>query len=147
MFVSSSVSLLYALVLGATSLSGAGAPGPGMSDPLLPATGSPIATVHIPDSAPMLLNPAGDTGALGSPIDSEQLGALSGGDSTVDNDVIIDGTVDGNTADGIISGSNVIGGGAFDNATGINTVIQNTGSNVLIQNGMVVNVQFVPPTP
>ena len=85
--------------------------------------------------------------AIGTPIDAAVLERLRGGDGTVDNDVLIDGTVGGNTADHIVSGANAISDGSFANASGINTVIQNTGSNVLIQNGMVVNVQFVAPTP
>ena len=90
---------------------------------------------------------AGDT-SIGIPVDAGKLERLRGGESTVDNDVLIDGTVEGNTADHIVSGANAISDGAFTNANGINTVIQNTGSNVLIQNGMVVNVQFVaPPSP
>ena len=89
----------------------------------------------------------GDIDGIGTAVDVSLLGQLRGGDSTVENDVVIDGTVDGNTADHVVSGSNSISDGAFANATGINTVIQNTGSNVLIQNGMVVNIQFVAPTP
>ncbi|MDR6840757.1 hypothetical protein [Pseudoxanthomonas sacheonensis] len=90
---------------------------------------------------------ASDTG-IGIPVDAGELERLRGGESTVDNDVLIDGTVEGNTADHIVSGANAISDGAFTNANGINTVIQNSGSNVLIQNGMVVNVQFVaPPSP
>lgn len=85
--------------------------------------------------------------SIGVPVDAGKLERLRGGESTVDNDVLIDGTVEGNTADRIVSGANAISDGAFTNANGINTVIQNTGSNVLIQNGMVVNVQFVAPTP
>jgi hypothetical protein len=85
--------------------------------------------------------------SIGTPIDPATLATLRGGESTVDNEVIIDGSVGGNTADHVVSGSNAISDGAFSNANGINTVIQNTGSNVLIQNGMVVNVQFVAPGP
>ena len=143
----SSASLLYALVLGTGHIFG---PGPPVADPPaspLPATGSPAQASLVPDGAPVSTNEDRTAPTLGAAIDIERLGEMSGGDSTVDNDVTIDGTVDGNTADGIISGANVIGGGAFDNASGINTVIQNSGSNVLIQNGMVVNVQFVPPAP
>ena len=90
---------------------------------------------------------ANDIG-IGTPVDAAALERLRGGESTVDNDVLIDGAVEGNTADHIVSGTNAISDGAFTNANGINTVIQNSGSNVLIQNGMVVNVQFVaPPSP
>lgn len=85
--------------------------------------------------------------SIGVPVDAVALEQLRGGESTVDNDVLLEGTVENNTADRIVSGSNAISDGAFTNANGINTVIQNTGSNVLIQNGMVVNVQFVAPTP
>jgi hypothetical protein len=83
--------------------------------------------------------------AIGTSIDVAELDQLRGGKSTIDNNVLLDGTVEGNTADHVVSGSNAISDGAFSNASGINTVIQNTGSNVLIQNGMVVNVQFVAP--
>lgn len=82
---------------------------------------------------------------IGASVDVLELDQLRGGKSTVDNNVLLDGTVGGNTADHVVSGSNAITDGAFSNASGINTVIQNTGSNVLIQNGMVVNVQFVAP--
>ena len=82
---------------------------------------------------------------IGASVDVMKLDGLRGGTSTVENNVLLDGTVEGNTADHVASGSNAISDGAFSNASGINTVIQNTGSNVLIQNGMVVNVQFVAP--
>ena len=99
------------------------------------------------EPTPATSTEASDTG-IGIPVDAGELERLRGGESTVDNDVLIDGTVEGNTADHIVSGANAISDGAFTNANGINTVIQNSGSNVLIQNGMVVNVQFVaPPSP
>lgn len=88
-----------------------------------------------------------DIDGIGTAVDVGRLDQMRGGESKVDNDVLIKGTVDDNTADHVISGSNSVSDGAFTNASGINTVIQNTGSNVLIQNGMVVNVQFVAPTP
>jgi hypothetical protein len=96
--------------------------------------------------------PATSASASGNPdigiaIDAAALERLRGGESTVDNDVLLDGTVENTNADHIVSGANAISDGAFTNANGINTVIQNSGSNVLIQNGMVVNVQFVAPTP
>jgi len=97
-------------------------------------------------SAPAMAGEPSTTG-IGIPVDAGDLDRLRGGDGTVDNDVLIDGTVEGNTADRIVSGANAISDGSFTNANGINTVIQNTGSNVLIQNGMVVNVQFVAPPP
>ena len=85
--------------------------------------------------------------SIGVPVDSGELDQLRGGESTVDNDVLIGGLVEGNSADNVVSGANAINDGAFANASGINTVIQNTGNNVLIQNGMVVNLQFVAPPP
>lgn len=81
---------------------------------------------------------------IGQAIETEALDGLRGGDD-VENNVTLDGSVTGNTADRIVSGTNTIQDGAFANANGISTVIQNSGSNVLIQNGMVVNVQFVDP--
>lgn len=150
MLGASSASFVFALVLGSGHISGSGPPAPvapGSPASTLPAATSPGATAYAPEGGAASENEAHLAPALGTPVDIERLGGMSGRDSTVDNDVTIDGTVDGNTADGIVSGSNVIGGGAFDNASGITTVVQNSGSNVLIQNGMVVNVQFVPPAP
>lgn len=88
--------------------------------------------------------PAPLVAGMGRAIGTDALDGYRGGDD-VENNVIIDGSVTGNTADRIVSGSNTIQDGAFANANGISTVIQNSGSNVLIQNGMVVNVQFVDP--
>ncbi|WP_454830798.1 hypothetical protein [Pseudoxanthomonas wuyuanensis] len=85
--------------------------------------------------------------AFGTPLDATRLHQLRGGDSQVNNDILVDGSVNDNTADRIVSGSNTINGGSFANASGINTVIQNTGTNVLIQNAMIVNVQFADPGP
>lgn len=83
--------------------------------------------------------------ALGSPIGPGALDALRGGASTVDNDILVDGNVQDNTADHVLTGHNTVDAGSFANASGISTVIQNTGANVLIQNAMIVNVQFAPP--
>ena len=99
------------------------------------------------DSAGLGTQAVNETEGMGSPIDVARLDALRGGDGSVDNDVILQGTVTDNSADHVLSGPNAISDGAFANAAGINTAIQNTGSNVLIQNGMVVNIQFVAPTP
>lgn len=88
---------------------------------------------------------SGEVTDIGASVDVMRLDRLRGGKSTVENNVLLDGTVEGNTADHVVSGSNAISDGAFSNASGINTVIQNSGSNVLIQNGMVVNVQFTAP--
>lgn len=143
----SSTSLIYALVLGTSQIFGTGTPATGSpGSPAPPAATSGMAA-EVPTIHPVASDQSRTAPTLGAPVAIERLGRMSGGDSSVDNDVTINGAVDGNSADGIVSGSNVIGGGAFDNASGINTVIQNSGSNVLIQNGMVVNVQFVPPAP
>lgn len=104
--------------------------------------GQPIAAPQmVTDEAAL---PALLVAGMGRAIGADALDGFRGGDE-VDNKVIIDGSVTGNTADRIVSGSNTIQDGAFANANGISTVIQNSGSNVLIQNGMVVNVQFVDP--
>ena len=84
---------------------------------------------------------------IGATVDADRLSGLRGGESSVDNRILVDGRVSDNVAERIVSGANAVGGGAFGNATGINTVIQNTGSNVLIQNAMIVNVQFTDPSP
>lgn len=94
-------------------------------------------------SAPTLRSEPRD--AIGVPVGSAKLETLRGGESRVDNEVVIDGTVSDNVAEDLVTGSNAITGDAFSNTSGISTVIQNTGNNVLIQNGMVVNVQFVAP--
>lgn len=86
-----------------------------------------------------------EVAGIGQPIDAAALGELRGGDSSVENDIRVDGHVGGNSAEHILSGGNIIDGGAFGNAAGVSTVIQNSGSNVLIQNAMIVNVQFGPP--
>ncbi len=112
-------------------------------EPLVPASDiSPSGEATPPVQAE---EEAGNVTGIGASVDVMKLDRLRGGESTVENNVLLDGTVENNTADHVVSGSNAISDGAFSNATGINTVIQNTGSNVLIQNGMVVNVQFVAP--
>ncbi|MET0807456.1 MAG: hypothetical protein ABWX93_01735 [Pseudoxanthomonas sp.] len=88
---------------------------------------------------------AEQSSAIGTPVDAGILQQMRGGESSVDNEVLIDGLVGGNVAEDVVTGSNAINGDAFANTSGISTVIQNTGNNVLIQNGMVVNVQFVGP--
>ena len=83
--------------------------------------------------------------ALGSPIAPGALDAMRGGASTVENDILVDGNVQDNTADHVLTGHNTVDTGSFAHASGISTVIQNTGANVLIQNATIVNVQFAPP--
>lgn len=83
---------------------------------------------------------------FGQPVDPGALGALRGG-YDAENSIDVDGTVDGNTANGVIAGANTISDGAFANANGLSTVIQNSGSNVLIQNAMIVKVDFGGSSP
>ena len=90
--------------------------------------------------------PAQDS-AMGQSIDVATLADMRGGADIVENDVLIEGRVEDNTANRVVTGNNALSGGSFVNSNGINTVIQNTGANVLIQNGMIVNVQFADPTP
>ena len=112
-----------------------------------------LATLALPGLAsatePGLPEAAGATARIegfGPAVDAAGLAGMRGG-TEVDNDVDIDGVVDGNHAENLTSGTNTLAGDAFANANGINTVIQNSGSNVLIQNGMVVTVQFGTPAP
>lgn len=119
---------------------------------LLPASAAEPVRVDLPppDLAPAQWSQVKDrpVNEIGAPIDVGRLAGMRGGqDEPEGGRILIDGSVDGNTADRIVSGANTIAGGAFDNASGINTVIQNTGSNVLIQNAMVVTVNFADPIP
>lgn len=111
--------------------------------PFLPriAAPEPIVPIVIEEALP-----APVVTGMGLALGADALDEFRGGDD-VDNTVILDGSVTGNSADRIVSGSNLVQDGAFANASGINTVIQNSGSNVLIQNGMVVTVQFTAPGP
>ncbi|SOD51449.1 hypothetical protein [Pseudoxanthomonas wuyuanensis] len=132
-----------ALLFAVAAVAAASEAGQQPIDNFLTFTASPV---EIQASLP----PADDrlaASAFGTPLDAVRLHQLRGGDSQVNNDILVDGAVNDNTADRIVSGANTINGGSFANASGINTVIQNTGSNVLIQNAMIVNVQFADPGP
>ncbi len=124
-----------AIGLACIPLAHAGPPGP--SDPPAPAA-MPATSAHDATQTP--------TVPAWQPVALSQLDGLRGGDGAESN-VLIDGLVDGNTAENIETGDNLLGGGAFGHASGINTVIQNSGSNVLIQSGTAVSVQFSSPTP
>ena len=56
---------------------------------------------------------------IGTSVDVMKLDGLRGGESAVENNVLLDGTVEGNTADHVVSGSNSVSDGAFSNASGI----------------------------
>jgi hypothetical protein len=122
------------------------------SDPGIDLDLRPITARSAPWQQPMAA--AGDRDAIprgvdgiGATVDADRLSGLRGGETSVDNRILVDGRVSDNVAEKIVSGANAVGGGGFGNANGINTVIQNTGSNVLIQNAMIVNVQFNDPSP
>ncbi|WP_245156912.1 hypothetical protein [Lysobacter arenosi] len=99
-----------------------------------------------PAAEPVVEVPVQDN-AMGQSINLEALADMRGGADIVENDILLEGRVEDNTANRVVTGNNALGGGSFVNSNGINTVIQNTGANVLIQNGMIVNVQFADPTP
>jgi hypothetical protein len=99
-----------------------------------------------PAAEPVIEVPVQDN-AMGQSINLEALADMRGGADIVENDILLEGRVEDNTANRVVTGNNALGGGSFVNSNGINTVIQNTGANVLIQNGMIVNVQFADPTP
>lgn len=99
----------------------------------------------VPASDAMHASSSGLSGQI--PVGIDQLDTLRGGDDITENTVLVEGTVDNNSATHIRSGDNVLSGDAFSTANGINTVIQNSGSNVLIQNGMVVTVRFAELKP
>ena len=108
-------------------------------------TGAPEIALELPTQWTTL--PQRAVSSIGAPVDVARLATMRGGEDDHQSNIVVDGTVDGNSADRIVSGNNHVGSGAFDNANGINTVIQNSGTNVLIQNAMVVNVNFADPTP
>jgi hypothetical protein len=82
------------------------------------------------------------SGQFGQALDPRALADLRGGYDSAENSIVVDGTVGGNTANGVIAGANTISDGAFAHANGLSTVIQNSGSNVLIQNAMIVKLDF-----
>jgi hypothetical protein len=96
----------------------------------------------VPHTAHFLETPFIPGSEFGHPVDPGMLSDLRGGYDFVENNIDVDGSVDGNTANDVISGANTINNGAFANANGLSTVIQNSGSNVLIQNAMIVKVDF-----
>ncbi|HEY5851887.1 MAG TPA: hypothetical protein VIT62_14120 [Lysobacter sp.] len=111
-------------------------------------------TAYSDSSDPLAFAPVVETveaplqdAAMGQSIELETLADMRGGADIVENDVLLEGRVEDNTANRVVTGNNALTGGSFVNSNGINTVIQNTGANVLIQNGMIVNVQFADPTP
>ncbi len=112
------------------------------AEPGEPAWLQPPGIDHEGTSSETLVSP---DAVLGHPIAIEALEALRGGADTVENDILVNGNVQDNTADHVVTGHNNVDAGSFANANGISTVIQNTGANVLIQNAMIVNVQFAPP--
>lgn len=67
-----------------------------------------------------------------------------GFDITAINNMNVQATLTGNTANNNATGMNVIDNGAFTNAGGMFSVIQNTGNNVIIQDSTIVNVTIVP---
>ncbi|HEY5802784.1 MAG TPA: hypothetical protein VIT90_03710 [Lysobacter sp.] len=111
-------------------------------------------TAYSDSSDPLAFAPVAETveapvsdAVMGQSIELETLADMRGGADIVENDVLLEGRVEDNTANRVVTGNNALTGGSFVNSNGINTVIQNTGANVLIQNGMIVNVQFADPTP
>ncbi|RUL69529.1 hypothetical protein [Dyella choica] len=81
---------------------------------------------------------------FGPAVNAGTLQRYSGGNSLVQNNQTLTGTVTGDTASQVSTGTNSIGGGAFSGAAGLPSVVQNTGNNVLIQNAVIVNVQLKP---
>jgi hypothetical protein len=137
-----------ALVCGSGAVFAAADPAvapPSITDSVM-AWPQPQATIHLP--GPAQASPAVESASIleGSrPIDIERLAAMRGGETTIEGNTSVDGSVHDNTADHVVSGSNFVSDDAFSNASGLNTVIQNSGSNVLIQNGMSVQVIFANP--
>jgi hypothetical protein len=82
------------------------------------------------------------SGRLGEAVGAAALGELRGGAETTTNQMYLQGSTSGNSADRVATGSNSIGQGSFTGMSGIPLVVQNTGANVLIQNAVIVNVKM-----
>ena len=138
--------LLAAMVLMVCSATAvAGESDPISTPPSVIETVLPLASTDrgdVPHTAHSLETPFLPGSEFGHPVDPGMLSDLRGGYDFVENNIDVDGSVDGNTANDVISGANTISDGAFANANGLSTVIQNSGSNVLIQNAMIVKVDF-----
>jgi hypothetical protein len=67
-----------------------------------------------------------------------------GFDITAINNMNVQATLTGNTANHNFTGMNIIDRGAFSNSGGMFSVIQNTGNNVIIQDSTIVNVTIAP---
>ncbi|SFE15670.1 hypothetical protein [Nitrosomonas sp. Nm166] len=74
----------------------------------------------------------------------EKARGREGFDITTINNMNVQATLTGNTANNNATGMNLIDNGAFTNASGMFSVIQNTGNNVIIQDSTIVNVTIVP---
>ncbi|WP_368563527.1 hypothetical protein [Pseudoxanthomonas sp. UTMC 1351] len=138
--------LLAAMVLITNSTTAvAGEHGQISAPPSAIETALPLASTHpsnFSDASHPLEIPFVITNEFGQPVDPGTLSGLRGGYDVAENNIDVDGSVDGNSANGVIAGANTISDGAFANANGLSTVIQNSGSNVLIQNAMIVKVDF-----
>ena len=97
-----------------------------------------------PSNAEGLLTPqaAKEAQDFGAPVPLTQLADARGGSFQSYNQMTLNGTTSGNTAEHVMTGSNVIDAGAFDQMSGIPVVIQNSGANVLIQNALIVNLEM-----
>lgn len=67
-----------------------------------------------------------------------------GFDITAINNMNIQATLTGNSANNTVTGTNIIDNGALSGSGGMFSVIQNTGNNVIIQDSTIVNVTIVP---
>ena len=112
------------------------APAPAQNAPHAPVATGPGPVLAIPATA------AASANAFGAAVPAGQLDAQRGGADTVNNNMALDGGVQGNVAHHVVTGANSIDSGSFANMAGIPTVIQNTGANVLIQNATIINLQL-----
>lgn len=93
-------------------------------------------------SALALAQEAAAPPSLGPAVSPAALHELRGGAEYTTNQVRLQGSTNGNSADRVVTGSNSIGQGSFAGMNGIPLVVQNTGANVLIQNAVIVNVKM-----
>ncbi|MES2163960.1 MAG: hypothetical protein V4476_22605 [Pseudomonadota bacterium] len=94
----------------------------------------------LPDA--IVITAADPAGFDAASVPAAKLAGKRAGADAVNNDMQLNGAVNGNTAVNVYTGANAISSGSFSNASGLPVAIQNSGANVLIQNATIINIQM-----
>ena len=100
------------------------------------------AQMQLESTGPAVAAKVASGAAFGKPVSADALARSRGGTEVVINDMTLNGTTAGNTADHVATGNNSISAGSFSNLSGISLNVQNSGANVLIQNAVILNVKM-----